>query len=119
MKKCPYCGHKFGFLPFVFLYGSDSMVKHRAGEHHRAHLCLKCHRKIWIYYNPFTFRHNLFLAAFFGLTLIGVITMRVFQPALELDPQKTLLCGIFLTLFVLSPVMAWVKYLSAEFKEEK
>ena len=119
MKRCPHCKHTLGFQTFLLRYGSDTLIKHSASAHPRAHICQYCHKKIWIQYRPALFKPLNFRYATSLFMISAVVTFLGARPILAMDMGQTFVFIILFWMFLMPLGIGYAKYQSMVLKEEK
>lgn len=119
MKKCPYCGHTFNFIQFVTGYGSDTLFKHPAKAHPHEHLCLNCHKMLWIHYDRSFFERRFRQSFSLYVLFSAAITFFGVKTALAFSMTQAVLFMVIVILMGGVILKAYIRYESAALNPEK
>lgn len=118
-KHCPHCKKEINLLNFLKHYGSDSLVPAKTTSrqvHPREHVCLHCHKKFWIHYNPHKFAvlSRKYLIYLILISLGGWTLGQIFHFSTE---QSVGLAGV-LFLVALPVYVTYIKYQGMDLRPE-
>jgi len=118
MKKCPYCSHTLNFIQFLTGYGSDTLFKHPSKAHAHEHLCLNCHKMVWIHYDRDLFAQRFRQSLILHVIFSAVVTFLGVRPVLDFTLTQSFFFMMTVMLCGGAVITSYARYESASLKME-